>query len=419
MSAKQRELERKHPGFSPSCIADVTKQMRGDTHAVDRTLREMEAATTTVAANIAPRPIPAEPTARSAKHAPTIAELAEAQRRYDEAARMLEGNIIDLAPVHIPSPPLVTTPSPATATAATATKEPSTAAAVAPSPLNGPIVTAQLTEGAASCDIAFEFSVPSPSTSDWIALFIHDRQLSHSGYEWTQGAFRGKGVFKNLAHGTYDVRLLRGRDSEHYLARSNPVLVGPPVTLRITGADTELLSVEYSGGSERSGDWIGLYTAGSRSNKKYLAFEYCTTHPAGTVRFATPRQPGNYDVRYFKAASGYAYSGAATVTVPNVDSLTATSLTVTGGTVTCDVVWKCRSRARTSGDWIGLFEPTGTSRQYLLCQYLSHGTIDASGNAGTLHFDLSKLNPGTYEFRLFSPKSDELPLRAPVVIPRH
>jgi hypothetical protein len=464
-------IQQQHPGFTASVIAAIAHHHRGDTAATTKTLQEMEkqqqtTTTTTTTPKKAPPPQPAQPapatttttTTKAAKKIFTAQEIEEARRQFAEAARVLQQAAAD-----IPS-------TTATATATTPAPPPPPPAAA-----DAARVTAR--RGAAKGTITYSYSTPAPTTtSDWVAVYIHNRTKSYQAYrtctttttttttqhDGSNGGSSGSGEFSGLCDGTYDVRLLRGSDTEHFIARSEPVVLGTPVMLTIredrdqqpssssrddsgtvvTVVTTKKMIVDSreeqddskdggdgGGGQQqqqrvRSKDWVGLYSAGMRSNKQYQTWSHITDTSSaggGRVEFEVPRMPGEYHVRYFKAGSGYAFSGSARFMVPNTDRLEVSAVMAGGAGREIEVRWRCRSRARTTGDWIGLFSPGATDRQYHAFEYLSRGTFDDdSQDSGVVRFDLRQAHlrtntPGAYEFRLLT-KANELICTAPVVI---
>ena len=125
------------------------------------------------------------------------------------------------------------------------------------------------------------------------------------------------------------------------VCRSEPILVGEDVVLHaelIGRAVVVSWNPVYSSKTPTK-DWIGIFLLvctqcmllltklkGTKSNKRYVAFKYCDE--SGSVTFPpAPRLPGEYECRYFKADSGYVYSGKSkSFTVPNKDELSVHQL---------------------------------------------------------------------------------------------
>ena len=173
----------------------------------------------------------------------------------------------------------------------------------------------------------------------------------------------------------------------------------PTVTLSATtGSAGGTVTATIANGPGLPGDWVGLSDAsGNILQWKYL--NGSQTLPAvGTgnaaVPFTLPATPGTYHVRFFNAAYLLiAMSGSITTTLPSV-TLSAATGTV-GGTVMATVT----NGPGTPGDWVGLYDATGTVRQW---QYLNGTqTLPAAGipNA-TVTFTLPA--PGIYHVRLFN-----------------
>lgn len=257
-----------------------------------------------------------------------------------------------------------------------------------------------------SDSLEYEYNVNEPSQNDWIGLYIHDREQNYERAVYTYGKKTGKGTFENIGNkGYYDVRYMRSQwKSKDYLAKSDPVLIGSDVTLKVTGEDTEELVIKYE--IERvnmanelldSQWWVGLYPAGQRSNNKYMASRKCKCGKPGEICLETPREPGNYEVRFFRQEIA-AYSAKATFEVADKDKMNAH---VNGNAVS--VEWTYRTKEFHDKNYVALFDASGTE----VCRKsLGEGKVNESKTAGTLFLQSGKkFVKGSYyvTFNVFTP----------------
>lgn len=114
------------------------------------------------------------------------------------------------------------------------------------------------------------------------------------------------------------------------IAKSDAVLVGSPVPLTAQFQDDETaqwIVVTWQVPTEpvatSPNDWIGLYELGQMSNRQFKQKLFCRSNP---LTFPAPRDTKKrYELRYFKANSGVAFSGRSEpLTIPNRDSLLVT-----------------------------------------------------------------------------------------------
>jgi len=328
------------------------------------------------------------------------------------------------------------------AAASSASSSASSAASPSPSPspspslATAPIMTApgircKLDGNCMSADtITFRWETEGLplSTADWIGLFIHNRQYSnkYSKYLCTKGQPTGEGRFTGLLPGTYDLRFfLAGTPRE--TARTGPILVGTGVELHATfeakpGCKREVhVSWDGQAAMSTANDWVGLFHASTLSNKRYIAYQYVTGFTS--LVFAAPREPGEYSVRYFRAGSGYCFSGCMTVTVPNDDKLEVVPSdgSTKPGTVRVRVRWQCYSAESARGDWIGVFESAEPTAARLGYAYTSSGRAP-EGDHGVVDVDVNTpSNTPTetlpvWEIRFFAtslPKDKQPHLRIP------
>lgn len=244
--------------------------------------------------------------------------------------------------------------------------------------------------------IEYEYTVAEPSTNDWVGLYIYDRELSYESYIFTNGASSGHGTFTIKNSGYHDVRYMRGTNRAHFLARSEPVLIGPHVSLNVSGVETTMLCVKYDiekvniTNAVHSSRWgVGLYPAGQRSNNKSAEFVECSRFPPGEVTLPTPLAPGRYDIRFF-LQNTRAYSAMITVEVVNTDKLEALR---NGSNIT--VTWKCRTKPFSEGNWVGLFS-SANPKNAIKFKRVSEGSVSQDKSSGSLYFQIGDLGKGTY-----------------------
>jgi len=185
-----------------------------------------------------------------------------------------------------------------------------------------------------------------------------------------------------------------------------------------------------------TGDWIGIYPAGTYSNVKYLQYYSVPTDSDAGVTFDVPKEPGEYELRYFftssKHGTGYPFSGRSKgIVVPNdkieVQLIHPSVL----------IRWQMFSKVHTPSDWIGLFDSSDDktakllSKASLLSEKQTRGESDCvvapydHGVALIKISELSLLKPedplpegsDKWELRLYVDSSTVPFLRAPFVKP--
>jgi len=264
---------------------------------------------------------------------------------------------------------------------------------------------------------------------DWIGLYIHDRQYSnkYETYVTLGGRREGSASFTAPTIGYYDLRYYRKNGSEEK-SRSEPFLVGPRMNVVAQLKGRRKIAVTWDRKAETQGDWIALYPVSTYSNTKYLKqLPASSANSDGVLFFDAPRQPGEYEVRYFftskKHASGYAYSGRSEhIVIPNEDSL---EVIATHPIVR--VRWQTFSQEPNSSDWVGLYDSSDDRASRLGWEYLSKkGLMDAVGDHGIAEIEVGTLmklaaegelpeGADKWEVRLFNKAPNQPFLRAPFV----
>eukprot|EP00727_Mastigamoeba_balamuthi_P010997 m51a1_g652 hypothetical protein (379) ;mRNA; r:204255-205685 len=244
---------------------------------------------------------------------------------------------------------------------------------------------------------------------DWVGLFIHDREFRYSAWSLTGGQRSGSCEFPGLANGFYSVRYFSCRSgSAECSCVSAPVLVGPAAVVSAAYARPQLL-VRWSHGPACKGDWVGVYAAGTRSNRRFLAYAYADP---GARELRVPLallEAGGYEVRYFLAGSSgvlargfLAYSGSAAFAVGPAEGDALEARALAGGAV--EVRWRCVSQAASSYDWVGAYaEGADASSAYCAYAYVADGAYDAEDRAsGRVVIDVSRARVPVTQVRFFS-----------------
>ncbi|KAH3760234.1 hypothetical protein Pelo_7954 [Pelomyxa schiedti] len=247
--------------------------------------------------------------------------------------------------------------------------------------------------------ILFEWNVTgmldsSSCASDWIGLFIYDREFSSTKSVYTYSIPSGSGIFSGLTDGYYNVRYIHCKQE---LLTTDPLLIGSPATVTATMSNNEIVASfqsvsEPQPTSDR--DWIGLYQTGSRSNRKYIMSKRCATP---LVSFPLPSKPGLYELRYFKYSSGYAYSGK----TPPVEVKSPVSISTTIENSQLRVQWQSRIPSSTY-DWIGVYLKGADSHSYVTFKYCTQGTLSPDSHSGCVTFQTPQLPHGEVDVRFFS-----------------
>jgi hypothetical protein len=188
-----------------------------------------------------------------------------------------------------------------------------------------------------------------PKQGDWIALFIHDREISHKSSAAIESAAVTGRVSIRLpsTEGYYDVRMyaknkppVKGENRE--ILKSAPFLIGQQVAVRVVfpvegggegegnGEDRSMRVVYQLPAAAKEGrtDSIRLYAAGTRSNRVCLS-AHSVIIPEGTTEgelvLHQPYIPGRYEFRYFANNAKHEYCGISVpFSVADRDYLTVT-----------------------------------------------------------------------------------------------
>jgi len=229
------------------------------------------------------------------------------------------------------------------------------------------------------------WEVSSPSPSDNIRLYIHDRlhDENYLSFAATSGEARGSHVFSGLVRGYYDVRFFREESKAHADDISVAVCcLGPIVRFAVSvgQAPLRMLTVRVpSDVVEGPNDWLALFPDGEHSNRYHRCCASALESQAKSVpgsrdvifTLQMPKKEGLYDLRYFFGNSlslqnGNAFSGRSSVMIPCDDSLKA-SYDVENRI--CRIAWKIYSVDPNNWQWIGLYDGAGN---LLSCEYVCY-----------------------------------------------
>jgi hypothetical protein len=230
---------------------------------------------------------------------------------------------------------------------------------------------------------------------DWIGLFKQNQpsNSNYVSYQKTNGARSGSLTFTVPALGSWEFRFFP-RNSYEYTLRSNLLVVGCNVQLiaLLDPSNSQIkLTLRLIHGHIDANDWIGLYKASTYHNKEYIAHKYVGEEGNRVFYFDAPRQPGQYQLRYFPANSSYNdVARSNLITIEDRDMVLATpSMLDVNSREKISVSWRISSTETTKWDWVGLYE-VGTDT------YLEYRYVEPGKNSTTF---ACPTKPGTYEAR--------------------
>jgi len=281
--------------------------------------------------------------------------------------------------------------------------------------------------------VKFTWKIPESvevSAKDWIGFYIHDRQYSnkYESYVSLGGKREGESSFTAPSNGYYDLRYYQNNGWVE-MSRSEPFLVGPKMNVEAT-LQGRKVAVKWSGAEQQNGDWVALYPVSTYSNTKYLQqLPVKSADSDGVLLFDAPRQPGEYEVRYFftdkRRGTGYAFSGYSEhIVIPNEDHM---EVIATHPVV--KVRWQTSSQEPNSSDWVGLYDSSAENAKRLGWQYLSKKGLEDGGDRGVAEIEVKELmalaeeatlpeGSDKWEVRLFNKAPNQPFLRAPYMKPK-
>lgn len=162
----------------------------------------------------------------------------------------------------------------------------------------------------------------SPGKEDTVGVYVYNRELNKSFYSskkvseclpactcsftvWYDGFYE----FRYFAE---PLKWISGTPDMTPLCRSERILVGSEVSMDAT-VSKDSVHVQWDNSTSVAGDWIGLYGTSTRSNRKYVEYQYVEpVHletPLAGMDFRLPFGGGSFEFRYFRAASTSKLSG--------------------------------------------------------------------------------------------------------------
>lgn len=160
-----------------------------------------------------------------------------------------------------------------------------------------------------------------------------------------------------------------------------------------THGEQKELTVKFSGLDSAKRPWIGIYTI-EAPDKKYTAYQYTPKGAgAGELKFALPKQHGQYNIRIFY--EGYKLLETSPAIVIHRGTYTVTpekQLLVVGKDPGITVRYECAQPAK--NDWVGIYKVGEEDKKYVSFKY-TDGT-----QSGKVSIALPN-DPGKYELRLF------------------
>ena len=201
--------------------------------------------------------------------------------------------------------------------------------------------------------------------SDWIALFIYNREITYEAYQYVKPVNCDLAVDFDIPTrpGYYCVRLYpkgikpqKGRHIE--VASSKPFLIGESVNVH-TEYDADnaeiIVSCQFEQPSQKARkDYVCMYPVGRMSNHDYLAQSVVSVAAdcsSVSTRFKKPAASGKYEFRYFFNSID-AFSG---VSEP-IELPSDYSMTLYSTPSALKVYWEINDIKKLTGrEWVGLF----------------------------------------------------------------
>lgn len=274
-------------------------------------------------------------------------------------------------------------------------------------------------EKTAPYELHYTYSIAGPHTSsDKVCLFVYNREKSFTASNPITAA-SGEGKFTVSNVGYYNVRIIRGSDTTHALARSEPVLIGPSVDVTAERKGENIV-VTYTIHEDpdypeelASQWWIGAYKAGTLSNGTYISYKKCIEKKSGekiifniSKDLRPTKNSRSFDFRFFfEGSTPHKYSGSATYEVMSRDSLSHMFSCSNEGNICASltIYWERHDEAVGGWDWIGVYT-SGEKGAEKFEKYLTDGIKDDNGCSGSICFDLTKWYANYIEKSAQTPK---------------
>lgn len=250
--------------------------------------------------------------------------------------------------------------------------------------------------------ITVTFSGAPGNNNDWIGIFKAEAgERSYISYQYLSGKKSGSLSFAAPEEvGKYVFRMWEA-EWTRMIGVSNQVSVQyPAVSLQCDVSSQYIgmnkkLRVSYSNAPGYNNDWIGLFKVGGAQKDYFGGYQYLQGRTSGTLEFAAPETPGNYEFRFWTRENT---AHLATSKPINIDW---GPITLVPTVQPADAKGVVKVSVQFSGapgynnDWIGLFKVGSAERAYTSYQYLQAKT------SGTLIFECP--NDGSqYEFRMWA-----------------
>lgn len=251
--------------------------------------------------------------------------------------------------------------------------------------------------------------------SDWVGIYRAGApDTQYLLWRYTGSEASGDLIFALRESGDYEARYFKHNryervatapfvitvndDSGAYSISAHPQAVARGADVLVTWQTPEM--------SNNERDWIGMFRRGAPSHKSYSMWKYTGGSSQGSLPFRFA-QPGLYEFRYFKN-NGYTKVGASAffeVTEVNINGNNNTNESGVGVyTLSSDKIsvevrepisisWTAPESANRNKDWIGIYRPGATNKEYVIWKY-TNGTTQ-----GSVAFTINAA--GSYEARYF------------------
>lgn len=237
--------------------------------------------------------------------------------------------------------------------------------------------------------------------NDWIGMFkVGAGPKEYITYQYLAKSRSGTLTFN--AHevvGKYEFRMWEAEWTRQVAVSNQVTLQYPASTLQpsLTSlyiGPNKKVNVTFSNAPGYNNDWVGLFKVGA-GEKNWITYQYLQGKTSGTLEFAAPETPGQYEFRLWTAentahlttSKSFAVNWGPISMIPTVKPKNAQ------GKVLVSVQFS--GAPGYNSDWIGLFKAGAGERSYVSYQYLQGKT------SGTLEFECP--NDGSrYEFRMWA-----------------
>jgi len=224
--------------------------------------------------------------------------------------------------------------------------------------------------------------------NDWIGFYkVGQRNEKYREYIKTNGERKGSHnftapktpglyIFKYFSAGTYNE-----------VACSDVIHIGPQLSLNASlvpaqSAQNKKWTIELqctlNAGELTTSDWVGLYAASEKSNRRYIAMKYLAPMKVGesmVLTFDAPRTPGDYVFRFFPSRCRYTHVATSNrVRVENRDALHVETVRddKTGRIVKLRVRAVIHSVDPNVSDYVAVYRIDAPNNSYVSYAYYDH-----------------------------------------------